>query len=77
MKLTRDSAISEITWRQPPGDSVGNESMITMKLENIGGGTWIELRSDGFAFDSADEILNLAVIAEDLREKHEKARVYG
>jgi len=78
MKLTNDSAISEITWRQTVSESCKDEQepTLTLGFGNAGGGTWITLKADGFAFDSADEILNLAVIAEDLREKHERAGVF-
>ena len=80
MKVIADSAISEITWRQPVTEaSYGNERepTLTLGFGNAGAGTWITIKADGFAFDSADDILNLAVIAEDLLEKHEKAGVFG
>lgn len=79
MKITNDSAISSVTWRQRPSEAseVYVEGTLTLAFGNAGGGTWTTINSDGFTFDSAEEILNLAVIAEELREKHEEATVFG
>ena len=78
--ISPGSAVSSITWRQRLGEAASvdcDESAITMSLASAGGGSWIKIESEGFVFDSADEILNLAVVAERLRAEHEKAGVFG
>ena len=78
--ISAGSAVSSITWRQQLGDASaidGDEATITMKFGSAGGCSWIKIESDGFIFDSADEIRTLAVLAERLRAEHEKAGVFG
>ena len=78
LNIERGSAVSSITWRQPFVDYDNEtESTITLSLENAGNGSWLAITADRFAFDSADGLLNLAVVAEELRAAHEKAGVFG
>ena len=78
--ISSDGAVSSITWRQPVTEMQERddlENTLTLSFANAGGGSWIVLSAEKFAFDSADEILNLAVLAERLRAEHEKAGVFG
>ena len=78
--ISPGSAVSSITWRQPLDEASeidGDEGTLTVSFGSAGGGSWIKITSNGFAFDSADEILNLSVLAERLRAEHEKAGVFG